>query len=94
MEIFPNPNLHHATPVHVRSIPVPEAAPPATRTVATSERTPVPQSAPAEKTEAPSAEEQAIRAAFQAQLSMSDLLNVVRDPADVLLPDAPVLDGR
>ena len=36
-----------------------------------------------------SIEEQAIRAAFQAQLTTGELLSVVRDPADLLLPDAP-----
>lgn len=36
-----------------------------------------------------SVEEQAIRAAFLAQLSSSELLAVVRDPADRVLPDTP-----
>lgn len=42
-----------------------------------------------ETTPPASVEELAIRAAFQAQLTTGELLSVVRDPADLVLPDAP-----
>ena len=40
-----------------------------------------------------SPEEVAIRAAFLAQLANSELLTIVRDPADNMLPGSPDIDG-